>query len=270
MERARRSRPVSKGSAAAWLAGALLVACATPAVRPNAGASVKEYAANLSQQRFGLSMKPASDSPLRLATGLAWILEPVYQFCLNAGGQIRVTQEGWIDDAHVPTELDCIRDGRVLWAFDPGYFNGKVNLPGPGGRLFVTFSPSVHSESEVADRRMSEAAAKMEELRAAEAKRQKDRAETARQAELARVAQAEADRRAAQFQNSLKSGDRFQWWVPPGHYVNAVGIVIRLEGELAFVQFENLKMSGQTTRYVRRNELRPIEGTVPPARYEID
>ena len=179
-------------------------------------------------------------------------------------------REGWIDDARVPTELDCIRDGRALWAFDPGFFNGKVNLPGPGGRLFVTLSPSVLSESEVADRRKSEVTAKAEEARAAEAKRQKDRTAATRQGELARIAQAEADQRAAEFRRNLKPGDRFLWWAPPGRYITAMGIVIRLEGELAFVQFDNLKISGQTTRYIPWKELRPVEGALPQGRFEID
>ena len=77
MDVARR-RQLSTRAGITALASVLLTACAMPAVRPNAGASVNEYAANLSQQRFGLSMKPAPNSSLGLATGLAWVFEPVH------------------------------------------------------------------------------------------------------------------------------------------------------------------------------------------------
>ncbi len=265
MDDARRTQ-LWESAGLTLLAGVLLVACATPAVRPNAGASVNEYAANLSQQRFGLSLKPAPGTPRGLASDFAWVLEPVNQFCSNAGGQLKVARQGSLDRVPVPTELDCVREGRVLWGFVPGAFNGNVILEGPGGRLFVTLSPGVLSESDVADRRKSELAAKAGEALAIEAKRQQDRAENLRQAEL----QAQADQRAAEFRKNLKPGDRFLWWAPPGRYIAGVGIVIRLEGELAFVQFDNLKISGQTTRYIPRKELRPMEGAVPQGKFEID
>ena len=269
MDDARRTQ-LCKSAGLTSLAGVLVAACATPAVRPNAGASVNEYAANLSQQRFGLSLKPAPGTPRGLASDFAWVLEPVNQFCSNAGGQLKVARHGSLDRVPVPTELDCVREGRVLYGFAPGAFNGDVILEGPGGRLFVTLSPSVLSESDIADRRKSELAGKAEEARASEAKRQQDRTEAVRQAELARIAQAEADQRAAEFRKNLKPGDRFLWWVPPGRYIAGVGIVVRLEGELAFVQFDNLKISGQTTRYIPRKDLRPIEGAVPQGKFEIN
>ena len=52
--------------------------------------------------------------------------------------------------------------------------------------------------------------------------------------------------------------------------MTAVGTIIRLENDaLAFVQFDNLKISGQVTRYVPRSELRLVEKEVQRAFIEI-
>jgi hypothetical protein len=36
-------------------------------------------------------------------------------------------------------------------------------------------------------------------------------------------------------------------------------MIIRVEGNMTFVQFDNMTVSGQTTRYVQRDELEPID-----------
>ena len=46
-------------------------------------------------------------------------------------------------------------------------------------------------------------------------------------------------------------------------------MVVRVEGALVFVQFENLTIAGQQTRYVARDQLDPFEGPTPQGRHEI-
>ena len=40
-------------------------------------------------------------------------------------------------------------------------------------------------------------------------------------------------------------------------------------GPLAFVQFENLTIGGQQTRYVARDQLEPFDAPTPQGRYEL-
>jgi hypothetical protein len=76
--------------------------------------------------------------------------------------------------------------------------------------------------------------------------------------------------RVAAFQANLKVGDRFQWAKPPGGGGPFVGMVVRIEGTLAFVQFDNLTISGQQTRYLPKAELEPFDGPTPNWRRTID
>jgi len=74
----------------------------------------------------------------------------------------------------------------------------------------------------------------------------------------------------AAFQPNLKAGDRFQWARAPGGGGTYVGMVVRLEGAMAFVQFENLTIGGQQTRYLPKVELEPFDGPTPNFRRSID
>ena len=47
-------------------------------------------------------------------------------------------------------------------------------------------------------------------------------------------------------------------------------MVVRIEGTLAFVQFDNLTISGQQTRYLPKAELEPFDGPTPSGRYEAN
>jgi hypothetical protein len=69
----------------------------------------------------------------------------------------------------------------------------------------------------------------------------------------------------------LKPGDRFQWLRPSsGISGPAVGMVVRVEGSLVFVQLDNLTVGGQQTRYIPMIELEPLDGQTPTARWSIN
>ncbi len=99
--------------------------------------------------------------------------------------------------------------------------------------------------------------------RAAETEKQNaSRAEAESKAQLVR------DDELKRFQKSLKPGDRIQWRtanVP----MKGVGMVIRIDGELAFIQFDNLTFSGQPVRYIKKSELEPFDGNMPNARFDV-
>ena len=117
-----------------------------------------------------------------------------------------------------------------------------------------------------------------EREQAAEAQRQRQAALERERQQLAKDKEAEAQRvaaqwpaRVAEFRAHLKAGDRFKWASPPSTAWGGpfVGLVVRVEGALAFVQFENLTIAGQQTRYIARDQLDPFDGPTPQGMYEI-
>jgi len=52
-------------------------------------------------------------------------------------------------------------------------------------------------------------------------------------------------------------------------YATGYGMVIRIEGKLAFVQFENVTFVGQNSRYIPIEELEAREEYTSSARYTI-
>jgi hypothetical protein len=81
---------------------------------------------------------------------------------------------------------------------------------------------------------------------------------------------AEWPARVAAFRASMKSGDRCEWR-PSNLSVSGpiVGLVVRTEGAMAYVQFQNLVIGGQSARYVPKGELVPFDRDPPPVRFEI-
>jgi hypothetical protein len=109
-------------------------------------------------------------------------------------------------------------------------------------------------EEEIQTQERNKAAAAQRERQAAlRQQRIKDE-----EAEARRVAVQRLARRAA-FQSNLKIGDRFQWTVIGAFDSPFKGLVVRVDGALAFVQFDTLTVSGQNTRYLPKVELEPIE-----------
>ena len=74
----------------------------------------------------------------------------------------------------------------------------------------------------------------------------------------------------AAFQANLRVGDRFRWGRAPIWGGPFVGMVVKVEGTLAFVQFDNLTFAGQQTRYLPKAELEPFDGPTPARRGTID
>lgn len=64
------------------------------------------------------------------------------------------------------------------------------------------------------------------------------------------------------FRKNLKAGDSVQWKTS-GTPVKAVGIIVRLDGDLALVQFDNATFTGKPVRYFNRSQLEPFDGKLP-------
>jgi hypothetical protein len=183
-------------------------------------------------------------------------MEPVAAHCQTAGGQLSAVEHDASGARRLPVLLAC--DGRqaAMWYFRLSY----AQSPGSGRGVYVR----------ILDARVLDENQLQEARRVAEDRRRRDeesraRAQTQREAAIKAAVEREAQEREARqqqlaaFQANLKQGDRIRWLLrAPGDY--AVGMVVRIEGELVFVQFNNAVVSGSSTRYVRRSELEPWNG----------
>jgi hypothetical protein len=159
--------------------------------------------------------------------------------CKNCNGKL--VAQAWqnIGNATLPSRLTCRSEVGTLWAFIPGYSNVSNTAASNGRWTHFTLQPSLLSAAQAAEREMVEAIATQQLSERIDAKREMD---------MARI---------AEFRQKLKPGDRFQWrGVQLGI---ASGMIIRVEGNMTFVQFDNMTVSSQTTRYVQRDELEPID-----------
>ena len=220
----------------AWLA-CELVGCADG--RPEQGDTIQKFADRVRDKNYG---------------GLDWVQPSVAVYCRFAGGVLRVD----INRTAVQDDLICMVGQTPLWGFQS---NARHV-----GNTYSTYvlMPTLMTAEQVAANQRARWEAASEEQRLRVDKWRQEAEEASRQ-------QALAAERLEQFRRNLKAGDRFEWKVPGRDYVTAVGTIIRVENDaLAFVQFDNLKISGQVTRFVPRSELRPVEKEVQRAAFEIN
>jgi hypothetical protein len=220
----------------------------------------------------------------RIPKGLLVALAPAQAHCASAGGEphFPLTEEA-PNSAYVPTRMVCLKQGRPLWVLDLTYPEMRLvsgeGVPGAAPLSYLRLQ--THAQLMTAD----EFAAKLrdEEASARDRERtavfQREREQTAerhrreaslRQQAAEQRAAAEWPARVAQFQANLKPGDRFRWTAPPGISGDVVGMVVRVEADLVFVQFDNLTIGAQATRYIPRNQLEPFQGRTPTGTYRIE
>ena len=274
----------------ALLAILALEGCSTnPAV--SGGGSIQEFSRALDGKRYefdltGQILVPAMSGVLvtaqRIPKGLTVALAPAQERCVRDGGEPSFAELQAASQAQLPQRILCQRGAVPLWVLDIRYGNvtTKSVFDETLRKTFSYLGMTVRTQLLWADQY---AARLQEEQAQAQARDKAAAAQRERQAALERDRQQrikdqeiEARRiavqwpaRVAAFQANLKVGDRFQWAKPPGGGGPFVGMVVRVEGTLAFVQFDNLTISGQQTRYVPRVELEPFDGSTPPGRYEI-
>lgn len=274
------------------LGAAIVTACSTNPSIP-AGRSIQEFARELDNKRFeleltgrvwvpGMSGEPVSAQ--RIPRGLLLALGPAVDHCTRAGGEITYPKLQAAGGSQLPLRALCQRGTDPIWAVDLQYL-GVATKAGEDsmGRKTLQFltmttrTEYLSSESLVMRVRDEQAQAQARE-QAAAAQRERDAANEQERLRLARARDAEAQRaaamwpaRVAEFRANMKAGDRFKWSSPPGGISGGpiVGMVIRTEGSMAYVQFDNLIVAGQQTRYLKKEEIEPFDGPTPGARYEI-
>lgn len=257
------------------------------------GDAIQDFARNLNGKTFlleqdGRVLVPAMSGALatsqRIPKGLLVALAPAQAHCASAGGEPQFFQTKEApNSAHVPTRVVCLKQGRPLWVLDLAYPEMRLvsgeGVPGAAPLSYLRlqtnaqlmtadeFDAKLRDEEASARGRERVAAFLIEREQAAERKRRE--AALRQQAAEHRDA-AEWPVRVAQFQANLKPGDRFRWTAPPGISGDVVGMVVRVDADVVFVQFDNLTIGGQATRYIPRNQLEPFRGRTPAGTYRIE
>lgn len=279
------------------VAGTTLLGCATnPSVQK--GVSIEDVARSLSGQKFSFELTgsvwvPAMSgvlvTPQQIPKGLLVAIEPATQYCTREGGELVMTKLLAVEQPsryrpQLPLRALCQRQGEPRWALDFKY-SGVSVVPGEGagGRMNLLYLNMTTSVQFLSAERLAERV--HDEQRQAEAEAQTVLAQRGREMEaeqarqrLARSKEIEAEKvaalwpaRVAAFRANLKAGDRFKWASRPNGTWGGpiVGIVVRVEAAMAFVQFDNLIIAGQQTRYIVKEELEPFDGPKPAGKYEI-
>lgn len=262
------------------------------------GGSIEEFTRNLNGKQYSLDLRNVrfrsedSTEPVgaeRIPKGLAIGLAPAQDHCKRAGGEpslvdVNAATPHALVKVNLPQRVLCLRNGSPVWVLDVQYVDVKVvsgieeTLRTPIWDLRMKLQTQLLSADQYAARLKEEQAqAQAREVAAAAQKERQAALEQERQ-QRARAQEADARRLAAErparvaaFQASLKAGDRFTWVRPPrGISGPVVGLVIRVEGAMVFVQLDNLTIASQQTRYIPRVELEPFDGPTPNVRWSID
>ena len=274
-----RMKPMHTAQAICVLLTALLFGCSTnPTVAGES--SIQDFANNLDGKFQSLDARGTGQ---RIPQGLLLLLKPATEHCSRDGGYatLKVMQDrGELD---LPAYLLCQRGSTPIWALGLTYDNAQGNFrnDAAGKPVLLFFKSTLRTK--VLSAEEAEGILQAEKLQV-ETQRLADTRRLEREATLERERQqrikdkeVEAQRVAAQwpakvaaFQATLKVGDRFKWGRAPLWGGPFVGIVVRVEGTLAFVQFDNLTFAGQQTRYLPKAELEPFEEPAPTGRGTIN
>jgi hypothetical protein len=95
-----------------------------------------------------------------------------------------------------------------------------------------------------------------------EKEKAKPKIESAGKPVFAQKAQMPKGAELGSFRKDLKAGDSVQWKAS-GTPVKAVGVIVRLDGDLALVQFDNSTFTGKSVRYFNHSQLEPFDGKLP-------
>ena len=289
----------SRTEGVALLAILALQGCSTnPSV--SGGRTIQDFARGLDGQRYSFdlagrvltpSMSGALVTAQRIPKGLLVALAPAQERCGMDGGKSSFTDLEaveperfkwlpWGSQPQLPRRMLCLRGDAPLWFLEMQYGGVRteaVDDPNFGPRTRMYLSMTMRTQLLTADQiaaglRNAEAQAVEREKAAAGRRDRQPALEQERQQRIKdreRVA-AQWSIRVAAYQANLKVGDKFQWGRAPIGGGPFVGMVVKVEGALAFVQFDNLTFAGQQTRYLPKAELEPFDGPTPDRRGTID
>lgn len=247
------------------LTGILLIGCSTnpPAT---GGETVQEFAKQMRGRSYAFALSGHLFQPdMRFPDGIHRAFEPAVEICKRQGGDARfvATQRFYGED--FPDRLRCSTDERILWELLPGYTNVRKSQDGTLSELYylkTVVRPEVVTAEQLAEQVEAQKRRQDADVQAEAVRRERD-------ATAAQIRSADLERKRTEFRQSMKPGDRFKWAVAGNRYATAYGMIVRFDGDLAYVQFENLKMGGSNLRFIKRAELEYAGDERGQAFYEL-
>jgi len=240
----------------------VLLGCASnPTVDPNI--STEDYCKSMYGKTYNFLLKRKGEAVLNEAVsgvpnddfglnGLKYSYKPLIANCEKEGGVLTASDNKFFAGVELPTTLNCSAAQKVLWAVKLNFSNpSKEYLQMNGTNWFyITLSPIVYTGEQVAAEKNAIKNITQNLIKLKE------------EQEIAR------ENSAAVWRKTLKSGSTVEWSVPNRSFI-AIGKVIKIEGEMVFVQFDNLKIGGGFTRFIHIRELYPESGKASSRILEI-
>ena len=249
----------------------LVISGCAPATVHDKAESIQEFAAMLDGKEMSLkNVDGVSENPeygydvIRAQIAMVrWLckkdggeLSGRYYYRLNATNKnSEVIKALSFRSTDKPSSFVCKKPDADLWGLEIDHKGFRRSW------IYVYFTPYVKvlSPQELQRQREISKAESEENLR-------RSQEEAKARMEQAMAADAIKKERDAKFRANLKQGDLCQWKL---REIVGYGMVVRIEGKLAFVQFENVTFAGQNTRYVPIAELEAPEKRASSTRYSI-
>jgi hypothetical protein len=240
----------------------VLLGCASnPTVDPNI--STEDYCRSMHGKTYNFLLKRKGEMVLNEAVsgvpnddfglnGLKYNYKPLISNCEKEGGILTASDNQSFAGVTLPTVLNCSAAQKVLWGV-------KLNFSNPSKQylqfnqtnwFYITLSPIFYTGEQLA------------------AEQNAKKNFTEKLIKIKEDQEAARENSAVAWRKTLKSGSTVEWSVPNRSFI-AIGKVIKIEGEMVFVQFDNLKIGGGFTRFIHIKELYPESGKASTRILEI-
>jgi hypothetical protein len=253
-----------------------LAGCATNAAVEN-DQSIAQFVADFSGKELRVRSPASSsdslpgDSTLSGArdaefgyAGLRDAYAPAQKTCVASAGTLRIASQRSFSKAgpNLPVRLRCIGQDKTVWELNVQYV--EKHILDANARRIVSLVPQANLvvPTDSATQPAKREANLKTELRAKAKERTRAGAEYAEKILAEPVQKTSKSGVVANFRRNLKAGDRVQWTTSDMRG-KTVGIVARVDGDLALVQFDNPSFTGQSLRYFKRSQLEPVDGNLP-------
>ncbi|MDR7271408.1 hypothetical protein J2X20_004076 [Pelomonas saccharophila] len=238
------------------------VGCANPP--PPVVDSAPQFAQQLAGKRYGFYVGPQKQAPIESGRpdedygyeGLRAVFQPLASVCARERGVVAVATTR-VNGQKLPSAVTCEAPQGALWGVTVRYSPLDLDTAKNGGWAWLTLRTQFVAAADLAAAREQ-----------AETRRQAE-AEAQRRDDLARREARERYLAALEpFRAGLKPATRVKWREPTSGFIGT-GLVVRVDGELVQVQFDNLLFGADSVRHVRRAELEPWDGVPTGSRYQL-
>lgn len=249
----------------------VLAGCAANPPREPAH-SIEEFVSDVSSRELRLSTMPSADAatdasmlsaehdPVYGYAGLKQVYAPAQQHCEARGGSLQIVEhKAFSQTAPVlPARFQCRAEDQLLWAFSVQYSVHGDSDDTPNRVLRLLPHARLARPTEEEPRRANRKLIPKAEARGKEKESVAQKNAGAKKSASRQPPKTSRGEALAVFRKNLKAGDRVQWKTGDVSAKSA-GTIVRLDGDLALVQFDNAASSGNSVRYFNRLQLEPFD-----------